>query len=66
MVNWDRTSDLGKIEVPTLVIGAPMTRWTSAHMQKLAHQVQKGRYLCCPDGSHMAMYEDQQVYFQGL
>ena len=25
-----------------------------------------GRYLHCPDGSHLAMYDDQQVYFAGL
>ena len=23
-------------------------------------------YLFCPDGSHMAMYDDQQAYFAGL
>jgi hypothetical protein len=28
--------------------------------------VPRGRYLHCPDGSHMAMYDDQQVYFAGL
>jgi hypothetical protein len=25
-----------------------------------------GRYLYCPEGSHMAMYDDQQTYFAGL
>jgi proline iminopeptidase len=28
--------------------------------------VKHGRYLYCPNGSHMAMYDDQQVYFDGL
>jgi proline iminopeptidase len=28
--------------------------------------VQKGRYLLCPNGSHMAMYDDQKVYVDGL
>ena len=27
---------------------------------------QVGRYLHCPDGSHLAMYDDQQRYFTGL
>ena len=37
-----------------------------AYMEKMAKQVQKGRYLFCPNGSHLAMYDDQQTYFTGL
>ena len=25
-----------------------------------------GQYLYCSNGSHMAMYDDQQVHFDGL
>jgi proline iminopeptidase len=32
----------------------------------MAGQVQQGRYLHCPDGSHMAMYDDQETWFRGL
>ena len=35
-------------------------------MQMMAGRLPRGRYLHCPDGSHMAMYDDQQVYFAGL
>jgi proline iminopeptidase len=28
--------------------------------------VKRGRYLYCPNGSHMAMYDDQKTYFGGL
>ena len=35
-------------------------------MQGMATAVQKGRYLYCPNGSHMAMYDDQKTYFEGL
>jgi hypothetical protein len=28
--------------------------------------VSVGRALYCPNGSHMAMYDDQQTYFTGL
>ena len=35
-------------------------------MQWMATTVQRGRHLHCPNGSHMAMYDDQQVYFDGL
>jgi proline iminopeptidase len=32
----------------------------------MAKQVQHGRYLYCPKGSHLAMYDDQETYFAGL
>ena len=28
--------------------------------------VQKGRYLYCPNGSHLAMWDDQQVFMTGV
>jgi proline iminopeptidase len=62
LLNWDRTSDLGRIAVPTLVIGARYDTMDPAHMEMMAGKVQKGRYLFCPHGSHLAMYDDQKVY----
>lgn len=66
LVDWDRTKDLGKIAVPTLAIGAQYDTMDPAHMKMIAGQVQKGRYLFCPDGSHMAIYDDQKVYVEGV
>ena len=66
LANWDRTADLQQIEVPTLVIGARHDTMDPAHMEWMATAVQKGRYLHGPDGSHLAPYDDQQVYFDGL
>lgn len=63
---WDRTSDLPKIIVPTLVIGARYDTMDPEHMRWIASQVQQGRYLYCPNGSHLAMYDDQKIYFNGL
>jgi proline iminopeptidase len=66
LVDWDRTSDLGKIAVPTLVIGARYDTMDPAHMEMMAGKVQRGRYLFCPNGSHMAMYDDQKTYVDGV
>jgi proline iminopeptidase len=66
LADWDRTADLGKIAVPALTIGAKYDTMDPAHMEKMSKQMPKGRYLYCPNGSHMAMYDDQQVYFDGL
>jgi proline iminopeptidase len=63
---WDRSADLGRIHVPTLVIGAAHDSMDPAHMKWMASQLPRGRYLFCPDGSHLAMYDDQAVYMKGL
>jgi len=63
---WERTDDLPLIEVPALVIGARYDTMDPAHMEMMARSLPKGRYLHCPNGSHLAMYDDQAVYFAGL
>ena len=66
LVNWDRFGDLGQIQVPTLVIGAQHDTMDPAHMRMMAERLPAGRYLHCPAGSHLAMYDDQETYFAGL
>jgi proline iminopeptidase len=63
---WDRTADLAKITVPTLVIGAQHDTMDPKHMEMMAGAVQRGRYLYCPNGSHLAMYDDQATYMEGV
>jgi proline iminopeptidase len=63
---WDRTEDLARITVPTLVIGARYDTMDPAHMEMMAGRLPRGQYLHCPEGSHLAMYDDQQTYFAGL
>jgi proline iminopeptidase len=66
LLEWDRTADLKKIEVPTLTIGSTYDTMDPKHMEWMAGQVQRGRFLLCPNGSHLAMYDDQETYVQGL
>jgi proline iminopeptidase len=35
-------------------------------MKWMATQVQNGRSLICPNGSHCSMWDDQPHYFPGL
>jgi proline iminopeptidase len=63
---WDRTEELSLIEVPTLVIGARYDTMDPAYMEMMAGRLPAGQYLYCPNGSHLAMYDDQQAYFAGL
>src|SRR4249919_182026 len=66
LARWDRTGDLASIGVPTLVIGACHDTMDPAHMEMMASRLPRGRYLYCPNGSHLAMYDDQATYFAGL
>jgi len=63
---WDRKADLPKIAVPTLVIGATHDTMDPEHMRWISTQVQKGSYLLCPNGSHLAIWDDQRAYAAGL
>jgi proline iminopeptidase len=66
LLHWDRTGDLGKIAVPTLAIGARYDTMEPAQMERIARSVKKGRYLFCPNGSHLSIYDDQKVYCEGI
>jgi proline iminopeptidase len=35
-------------------------------LRMMASKLPRGRYLHCPDGSHLAMYDDQATYYAGL
>ena len=64
--DWDRSADLTGIDVPALVIGAAHDTMDPAHMRWMAGQLPQGRYLHCPDGSHLAQFDDPGHYFPGL
>jgi proline iminopeptidase len=66
LATWDRLADLPRIAVPTLVIGARYDTMDPEYLRKMAGLVQHGRFLYCPNGSHMALYDDQKTYFAGL
>jgi proline iminopeptidase len=63
---WDRKADLGRITVPTLVVGAAHDTMDPEHMRWVSTQVKNGSFLLCPNGSHMAMWDDQRTYVSGL
>ena len=64
--DWDRSADLTDIDVPALVIGAAHDTMDPAHMRWMAGQLPQGRYLHCPEGSHLAQFDDPGHYFPGL
>ena len=66
LVNWDRTADLAKINVPTLVIGARYDTMDPKWMEMMSKRLPRGEYLYLPNGSHSSFYDDQDAYFAGL
>ena len=64
--DWSRKADLGEIKVPTLAVGAAHDTMDPAQMEWMAGQVRNGRYLHCPDGSHLCQYDDPEHFFPGL
>lgn len=63
---WDRSKDLQGLTIPTLTIGAKHDTMDPEHMKWMSTQVQQGRFLYCPKGSHLSMWDDQEHYFPGL
>jgi proline iminopeptidase len=64
--DWDVKERLKEIKVPTLVIGAKYDTMDPAHMEWMSKEVKNGRYLYCPNGSHLSQYDDQKNYFNGV
>jgi proline iminopeptidase len=63
---WDISGELSNIRVPTLVIGATYDTMDPEHMLWMSEQMPGGRFLLCPNGSHLSQYDDQKNYMGGL
>lgn len=63
---WDIKHRLKEIAVPTLMIGAKYDTMDPKAMEEQSRLVQHGRYLYCPNGSHLSMWDDQEVFMGGV
>lgn len=63
---WDIWDRLKELKVPTLTVGAKYDTMNPKEMEEMSKLVQNGRYLYCPNGSHLAMWDDQEVFMQGV
>lgn len=66
LANWDIKKRLPEINIPTLMIGAKYDTMDPKAMEEQSKLVKKGRYLYCPNGSHLAMWDDQKVFMNGV
>lgn len=63
---WSVWDQLPEINVPTLMIGAKYDSMNPEEMKEMATLVQNGRYLYCANGSHLAMWDEQEFYMNGV
>jgi proline iminopeptidase len=66
LANWDIKDRLKEIRVPTLMIGAKWDTMDPKAMEEQSKAVQKGRFLYCPNGSHLSMWDDQKIFMDGV
>ncbi len=66
LATWDIKNRLKEIAVPTLMIGAKHDTMDPKAMEEQSKMVQNGSYLYCPNGSHLAMWDDQKIYMNGV
>jgi len=63
---WDRSADLKNISVPTLVVGAKYDTMDPEYMRWMSTQIPHARFLYAPNGSHLTMYDDQELWMNGV
>jgi proline iminopeptidase len=66
LLTWDVKNQLKNITVPTLAIGAKYDTMDPKAMEDISKSVVKGRFLYCPNGSHLCFWDDQKIYFEGV
>jgi proline iminopeptidase len=64
--DWDRTQELSTINVPTLVMAAAHDTMDPAYMKMMSERLPDGSFHLSPNGSHLAIFDDQQTYMTGL
>jgi proline iminopeptidase len=66
LADWDRTNDLQYVTAPTLVLGGRHDTMDPTFLEMMATRIPNGTSYICENGSHMAMYDDQEAYFGAL
>ncbi|WP_263350259.1 proline iminopeptidase-family hydrolase [Acidicapsa acidisoli] len=64
--DWERWDRLREIKVKALTIGAQHDEMDPDDMKKMAALMPNASNAFCPNGSHLCMWDDQEVYFKHL
>jgi proline iminopeptidase len=64
--HWERWDRLHEIKVKALTIGARYDEMDPEDMKKMASLMPNASYAFCSNGSHLCMWDDQEIYFKHL
>ena len=64
--HWDIWDRLAGIKMPALLIAARHDEMSPEQIRRMGTLIPHARVSVCERGSHMAMYDDQQAYFDAL
>lgn len=64
--NWDRWADLHRLEMPALLLVGRYDTMSVDDIERMGTLIPKSKVVVCENGSHMAMYDDQERYFGAL
>jgi len=64
--NWDRWADLHRIAAPTLLLVGRHDTMAVEDIERMGTLIPGSQVVVCENGSHLAMYDDQESYFGAL
>jgi proline iminopeptidase len=64
--DWERWDRLHEIKTKALTIGARYDEMDPEDMKKMATLIPNATSAICPNGSHLCMWDDQEIYFRHL
>jgi proline iminopeptidase len=64
--DWDRWGDLHKIGVPALLLVGEFDTMSVDDIRKMGELIPNSRVVVIPGGSHCAMWDAQEPYFEAL
>jgi proline iminopeptidase len=64
--DWERWDRLHEIKTKALTIGARYDEMDPEDMKKMATMMPNATSAICPNGSHMCLWDDQDIYFRHL
>lgn len=66
MDHWDFSPRLASVQKPTLLLGAKYDFIPVGDYYQMSKKIPQSRVYICPAGSHFAMWDDTEHYFEAL
>ncbi|RIV28805.1 alpha/beta fold hydrolase [Alicyclobacillaceae bacterium I2511] len=64
--DWDRWADLYRLQMPTLLLVGQYDTMSVEDIEEMGQRIPNSHVTVCPNGSHMAMWDDPDIYFASL